>query len=142
MATNRFEGMLDSCLAVPFSQRHQQQGLKDEDNDGAKQEDEEEDEDDDFSWSEDDDGASSKLSRRPDQPPPQPQLRGRKLGPEVEYVRFEAAYWPRLNAERRRGLEASLVWTEVQSCLKGGVEALATPKGRLDVAAYTALAST
>ena len=47
-----------------------------------------------------------------------------------------------LDAKLRRGLEASLVWTEIQSCLKGGLEALKAPRGRLQEADYVALSQT
>lgn len=59
---------------------------------------------------------------------------------EVDYDRFEAKYWPHLNAAARRGLDASLLWTEMQSSMKGGLEALGTTRGRMDEGGYVALA--
>ena len=47
-----------------------------------------------------------------------------------------------LDSQMRRGLEASLVWTEIQSCIKGGLEALQAPKGRVPEADYIALSQT
>ena len=64
-----------------------------------------------------------------------------KTGLEVDYDRFEARYWPHLNAAARRGLDASLLWTEIQSCIKGGLDALDTARGQMDEVGYVALAN-
>ena len=44
-------------------------------------------------------------------------------------------------AGKRKGLDASLVWSEVQSTLKGSMQALRSPKARLTEDAYVDMAN-
>ncbi|CAI5954940.1 unnamed protein product [Closterium sp. NIES-64] len=61
---------------------------------------------------------------------------------EVDYERFEAVYWPRLNAATTRYLDASAVFKEIFSHIKGSLHALRTPHGRVSLQDYVLLART
>ncbi|CAI5497828.1 unnamed protein product, partial [Closterium sp. Naga37s-1] len=61
---------------------------------------------------------------------------------EVDYERFEAVYWPRLNAATTRHLDASAVFKEIFSHIKGSLHALRTPHGRVSLQDYVLLART
>lgn len=68
--------------------------------------------------------------------------RGGKWAGEVDFERFEAVYWNHLDASLTKKMDASLVFKEIMSYIKGSIEALRTPKGRLTQAQYLGLAST
>ncbi|CAI5511533.1 unnamed protein product, partial [Closterium sp. Naga37s-1] len=61
---------------------------------------------------------------------------------EVDYERFEAVYWPRLNAATTRHLDASAVFKEIFSHIKGSLHALRSPHGRVSLQDYVLLART
>ncbi|CAI5459945.1 unnamed protein product [Closterium sp. Yama58-4] len=63
-------------------------------------------------------------------------------GEEVDYERFEAVYWPRLNAATTRRLDASAVFKEIFSHIKGSLHALRSPHGRVSLQDYVLLART
>eukprot|EP00899_Mesostigma_viride_P002454 jgi/Mesvir1/12209/Mv00438-RA.1 len=61
-------------------------------------------------------------------------------GAEVTFELFAAHYWPHLNQQLTRRLEAAAVWMEIHTHIKGSVDALHDPKGRLSRDQYVALA--
>ncbi|CAI5990433.1 unnamed protein product [Closterium sp. NIES-64] len=64
------------------------------------------------------------------------------LPEEVDYDRFESLYWPHFNTTVTRKLDASLVYKEFFSHIKGSLHALRSPRGRLSKEDYVALAQT
>ncbi|CAI5462122.1 unnamed protein product [Closterium sp. Yama58-4] len=64
------------------------------------------------------------------------------LPEEVDYDRFESLYWPHFNTSVTRKFDASLVYKEFFSHIKGSLHALRSPRGRLSQEAYVALAHT
>ena len=57
----------------------------------------------------------------------------------VDFQLFQAAYWPRFNIDLRRKLDAALVFSEILGVIKGHIEALLSPAGRLSEAEYLKL---
>ncbi|CAI5459961.1 unnamed protein product [Closterium sp. Yama58-4] len=68
--------------------------------------------------------------------------RGGPWSEEVDYERFEAVYWPWLNAATTRHLDASGVFKEIFSHIKGSLHALRTSNGRVSLQDYVLLART
>ena len=146
----QFESMLDCCLPIPFLMSLGGGGAAQDlaadrtaapassdasDSESAAEDDNSSGGWEGFSDNESDSGDELGITSRPGATMP-----AASQGLEVDYDRFEARYWPHLNAAARRGLDASLLWTEVQSSIKGGLEALGTARGRMDEEAYVALA--
>ncbi|GAX74067.1 hypothetical protein CEUSTIGMA_g1517.t1, partial [Chlamydomonas eustigma] len=61
---------------------------------------------------------------------------------EVDFDRFEGLYWSNLDAAHRRGNDPSVVWTEIQSTIKGGLDALKTEGGKIGQQAYLEMSET
>ncbi|XP_047306378.1 uncharacterized protein LOC124909781 [Impatiens glandulifera] len=58
---------------------------------------------------------------------------------EVNYDRFNSLYWPRFNSNLKKKFDPSKVFTEIISCIKGGLQAGQTYSGKLDLEEYKAL---
>ncbi|XP_039173758.1 LOW QUALITY PROTEIN: uncharacterized protein LOC104455602, partial [Eucalyptus grandis] len=58
---------------------------------------------------------------------------------EVTYEKFCAVYWPHFNDKTRRRLDPSRVFTEIMSCIKGGLQPADGCEGKLDRLAYVSL---
>ncbi|GAX84803.1 hypothetical protein CEUSTIGMA_g12224.t1 [Chlamydomonas eustigma] len=71
-------------------------------------------------------------------------IQGRLVSAEVEvdFDRFEGLYWSNLDADLRRGNDPSVVWTEIQSTIKGGLDALKTEGGKIGQQAYLEMSMT
>jgi hypothetical protein len=61
---------------------------------------------------------------------------------DVDFDRFEGLYWLSLDAKHRHGNQASLVWTEIQSTIKGGLDALKTVRGKISQQEYLKISET
>ncbi|KAK3255375.1 hypothetical protein CYMTET_35438 [Cymbomonas tetramitiformis] len=57
-------------------------------------------------------------------------------GAEVDFQVFESVYWPRFPDELRRAMDASAVWTEIASMIKGSMRAARQKRGRLSLEEY------
>ncbi|KAL9228934.1 hypothetical protein vseg_004460 [Gypsophila vaccaria] len=55
---------------------------------------------------------------------------------EVNYDKFSMSYWPHFNSQLTKKLDASRVFTEIISCIKGGLQVGDTVDGRLTMEAY------
>ncbi|KAH9618695.1 hypothetical protein KSS87_006974, partial [Heliosperma pusillum] len=55
---------------------------------------------------------------------------------EVNYDKFSMSYWPHLNSQLTKKLDASRVFTEIISCIKGGLQVEQTVGGRLTLEGY------
>ncbi|KAL9228933.1 hypothetical protein vseg_004459 [Gypsophila vaccaria] len=55
---------------------------------------------------------------------------------EVNYDKFSALYWPHFNSQLTKKLDASRVFTEIISCIKGGLQVGDTDDGRLTMEGY------
>ena len=58
---------------------------------------------------------------------------------EVNFDRFSACYWPHINVQLTKGLDASRVFTEIISSIKGGLQAGETDDGKLRMESYLQL---
>ncbi|ONI29819.1 hypothetical protein PRUPE_1G215600 [Prunus persica] len=58
---------------------------------------------------------------------------------EVKYERFSSSYWPHFNIQLTKMLEASRVFTEIISHIKGGLEAMEAGDGKLNREDYVRL---
>ncbi|VVA40052.1 PREDICTED: TPR and ankyrin repeat-containing, partial [Prunus dulcis] len=58
---------------------------------------------------------------------------------EVKYERFSSSYWPHFNIQLTKMLEASRVFTEIISHIKGGLEAMEAGDGKLNRENYVRL---
>ncbi|XP_008222326.1 PREDICTED: uncharacterized protein LOC103322211 [Prunus mume] len=58
---------------------------------------------------------------------------------EVKYERFSSSYWPHFNIQLTKMLEASRVFTEIISHIKGGLEAMEAGDGKLNRQDYVRL---
>ena len=65
---------------------------------------------------------------------------GKWEGTEVEFDRFAWTYWPHFDMKLTKNLDPSMVYTEIMSHIKGSVEALRSPHGRLTRESYVAMA--
>ncbi|CAL8090382.1 unnamed protein product [Prunus armeniaca] len=58
---------------------------------------------------------------------------------EVKYERFSSSYWPHFNIQLTKKLDASRVFTEIISHIKGGLEAMEAGDGKLNREDYVRL---
>ncbi|GLJ34036.1 hypothetical protein SUGI_0684510 [Cryptomeria japonica] len=58
---------------------------------------------------------------------------------EVNYERFDSVYWPHFNAELRRGLDSSVVFTEIISHIKGSSKSVSSADFRTSRDEYIAM---
>lgn len=65
---------------------------------------------------------------------------GKWEGTEVEFERFAWTYWPHFDVKLTKNLDPSMVYTEIMSHIKGSVESLRSPHGRLTWEGYVAMA--
>ncbi|KAF6256598.1 hypothetical protein COO60DRAFT_91701 [Scenedesmus sp. NREL 46B-D3] len=61
-------------------------------------------------------------------------------GWEVDFDIFLGQYWPKFDTRLKQGLDPSMVFAEIQSCIKGSEGSLASAEGRLSKQQYLALA--
>ncbi|GLJ34015.1 hypothetical protein SUGI_0684140 [Cryptomeria japonica] len=59
---------------------------------------------------------------------------------EVNYECFDSVYWPHFNVELRRGLDSSVVFTEIVSHIKGSLKSLSSPDFKLSRDDYIGIA--
>ncbi|XP_057845589.2 uncharacterized protein LOC131055004 isoform X1 [Cryptomeria japonica] len=59
---------------------------------------------------------------------------------EVNYECFDSVYWPHFNVELRRGLDSSVVFTEIVSHIKGSLKSLSYPEFKMSRDDYVAIA--
>ncbi|KAK9757968.1 hypothetical protein RND81_01G197500 [Saponaria officinalis] len=55
---------------------------------------------------------------------------------EVNYDKFSMLYWPHFNSQLTKRLDASRVFTEIISCIKGGLQVCDAVDGRLTLESY------
>ncbi|XP_047306374.1 TPR and ankyrin repeat-containing protein 1-like [Impatiens glandulifera] len=60
---------------------------------------------------------------------------------EVNYDRFYSFYWPHFNSNLTKKFDPSRIFTEIISCIKGGLQAGKTYSGKLDLEEYKALSN-
>ena len=65
---------------------------------------------------------------------------GKWEGTEIEFDQFAWTYWPHFDIKLTKNLDPSMVYTEIMSYIKGSVEALRSPHGRLTREGYVAMA--
>ncbi|KAL6608065.1 hypothetical protein ACP70R_041128 [Stipagrostis hirtigluma subsp. patula] len=58
---------------------------------------------------------------------------------EVDYEKFSCSYWPHFNAKLAKDLDASTVFTQIISHIKGGNQASKSPDGKLEKQDYIML---
>ncbi|KAG0608710.1 hypothetical protein M758_8G126400 [Ceratodon purpureus] len=97
-------------------------------------------EDEDFSDIEDEENFSDNGDDKADESSQDGSKPARWEGTEVEFERFGTLYWPHFDAKLTKNLDPSLVYTEIMSYIKGSLEALRSPQGRLSREDYVAMA--
>ncbi|XP_058731228.1 uncharacterized protein LOC131603010 [Vicia villosa] len=58
---------------------------------------------------------------------------------EVTYDRFDALYWPHFNSQHTKKLDSSIVFTEIMSHIKGGLQSVDSAEGKLSRQDYRSL---
>lgn len=58
---------------------------------------------------------------------------------EVTFEKFCASYWPQFNNKLTKGLQSSIVYTEIMSYIKGGLRSVESEKGKLSRDEYILL---
>ncbi|XP_062114591.1 uncharacterized protein LOC133825698 [Humulus lupulus] len=60
---------------------------------------------------------------------------------EVNFDKFEQSYWPHFNRKITKSLPSSIVFAEIMSCIKGGLQALSCHEGNLSREDYISLSN-